>query len=319
MKIPSHIAVSTHDDSAKSRVLQQKTSCSPHRWQVSLTPGMVLQTVLLPLIVSFITGWVLRCGVVYSFPPVLEPSPSPTHGSRTPERRQAALPLPVLPAGQEPPLFVYTSKTFADDTVLRSSDSVFTTRDPFHQVDPTSLSVPHDNHNSTMFFPTCSQLSIDINEVDETFLNAEEQLARALLQLVQRQGWTIWSYHCHELVPMGVTCMGMLPKSHISVRTWPGAHTILLDLFICDGSTKPLVEVLPDVHELFAITIQKSTESSKYRPPGIQWHYHVNRGLVKFENNNSNSNTTTQENESVDMLELQTRWTSWYKEFSTNA
>ncbi|OEU21352.1 S-adenosylmethionine decarboxylase, partial [Fragilariopsis cylindrus CCMP1102] len=76
-------------------------------------------------------------------------------------------------------------------------------------------------------------LLIDIENVDSAFLNSEERLANAMLDLINECGLTLLSYHCHKMVPMGVSCAGVLLESHVSFHTWPTEGVITIDLFTC--------------------------------------------------------------------------------------
>jgi S-adenosylmethionine decarboxylase len=59
------------------------------------------------------------------------------------------------------------------------------------------------------------------------------------------------SYHCHALLPSGVSCVGVLLESHISFHTWPVEGVITLDLFTCGGN--PLLPVVATIERLFGI------------------------------------------------------------------
>jgi S-adenosylmethionine decarboxylase proenzyme len=102
--------------------------------------------------------------------------------------------------------------------------------------------------------PAGQHLLIDIKNVDGTFLNSEVRLAEAMIRVVSESKLTLLSYHCHKLIPMGVSCVGVLLESHISFHTWPEEGVITLDLFTC-GSGE-LIPVLPIVKRLFAIPIE---------------------------------------------------------------
>ena len=59
---------------------------------------------------------------------------------------------------------------------------------------------------------------IDIKHVDASFLNSEVDLANAMVELINETKLTMLSYHCHSLVPIGVSCVGVLLESHVSVK-----------------------------------------------------------------------------------------------------
>jgi S-adenosylmethionine decarboxylase proenzyme len=92
---------------------------------------------------------------------------------------------------------------------------------------------------------------VDIKGIESDFLDSEERLSKAMVDTVTTAGLTMLSYHCHSLVPKGVSCVGVLLESHISFHTWPDEGVITLDLFTC--GSKPLIPVVRTLQELFGI------------------------------------------------------------------
>ena len=111
--------------------------------------------------------------------------------------------------------------------------------------------------------PAGQHLLVDIKNVEAAFLNSEQRLADAMVEVVQSAGLTLLSYHCHSLLPAGVSCVGVLLESHISFHTWPDEGVITLDLFTCGPN--PLLPVVPELERLFGIPRVKpnSTELEK--------------------------------------------------------
>lgn len=62
--------------------------------------------------------------------------------------------------------------------------------------------------------------AVDFKDVDSEFLNSEERLAQAMIELTNESKLTLLSYHCHSLVPIGVSCAGVLLESHVAFHTW---------------------------------------------------------------------------------------------------
>lgn len=104
---------------------------------------------------------------------------------------------------------------------------------------------------SELHLPAGQHLLVDIEGVDGPFLNSEARLADAMVKTVQQAGLTMLSYHCHTLMPSGVSCVGVLLESHISFHTWPDEGVITLDLFTC--GTNPLLPVVSVIEELFGV------------------------------------------------------------------
>ena len=99
--------------------------------------------------------------------------------------------------------------------------------------------------------PQGQHLLVDIKNVEADFLNSEDRLAHAMVSVVKAGGLTLLSYHCHSLMPAGVSCVGVLLESHVSFHTWPEEGVITLDLFTCGSA--PLVPVVPQIEELFGV------------------------------------------------------------------
>ena len=68
-----------------------------------------------------------------------------------------------------------------------------------------------------LHLPTGQHLLVDIKHVDASFLNLEERLATAMVELINASKLTLLSYHCHSLMPMGVSCAGVLLEGNVSL------------------------------------------------------------------------------------------------------
>ena len=122
--------------------------------------------------------------------------------------------------------------------------------------------------------PAGQHLLMDIQNVNAGFLDSEERLANAMLELVDQCGLTLLSYHCHKLKPSGVSCAGVLLESHVSFHTWPRAGVITLDLFTCGPNS--LLPVVPLAEQLFAVPSSQSTTL----PPKVIWAHKI-RGFAE--------------------------------------
>ena len=109
----------------------------------------------------------------------------------------------------------------------------------------------HNDDSDELHLPAGQHLLVDIKDVDSNFLNSEERLAKAMIQLTEETKLTLLSYHCHTLVPIGVSCAGVLLESHVAFHTWPLEGVITLDLFTCGGGL--LIPSLPSIQELFGM------------------------------------------------------------------
>mmetsp|Transcript_11625 Transcript_11625/g.33462 ORF Transcript_11625/g.33462 Transcript_11625/m.33462 type:complete len:750 (-) Transcript_11625:16-2265(-) len=114
--------------------------------------------------------------------------------------------------------------------------------------------------------PAGQHLLVDIKGIEAAFLDSEERLAKAMVDTVNHAGLTMLSYHCHKLIPKGVSCVGVLLESHISFHTWPDEGVITLDLFTCGNN--PLVPVVKTIQDLFGIPRENDAI-------GMQWSHEL--------------------------------------------
>lgn len=219
--------------------------------------------------------------------------------------QRVMLPQPILDPDKNIPHTVYTSKQFdtglatksnsilarrpnyflqgielnVDGSLLPANSNLFSRERKDDDDDKTNLGdddnfipeAPEEIHE-----PSGQHLLVDIERVDANFLNSESRLAQAMMTLIETSGLTLLSYHCHALVPMGVSCVGVLLESHVSFHTWPIPGVITLDLFTCGN--KPLEPLLPVIQDLFAIPRQPSllaedAINETIDPPHTQWAY----------------------------------------------
>ena len=127
--------------------------------------------------------------------------------------------------------------------------------------------------------PSGQHLLVDMKNVDPAFLNSDDRLVRSMIDLVDETAVTLLSYHCHSLVPTGVSCVGVLLESHISFHTWPSEGVIILDVFTCGD--EPLVPFLPSIRRLFGVPVRgysTSGDNATEEPPRMLWS-HKRRGF----------------------------------------
>lgn len=191
-----------------------------------------------------------------------------------------ALPDPKMKDGKVPPETLYTSKSFSTGSASTASTQsrwIVTDAGKDNCVDvpdqqcPNSASVVENNTgDGELHLPAGQHLLLDIENVNETFLNSEDKLANAMLELVDECGLTLLSYHCHKLIPMGVTCAGVLLESHVSFHTWPKEGVITLDLYTCGPNS--LLPIVPLAQELFAIPRDPEGGQTPKEPVSIWAH-----------------------------------------------
>lgn len=175
------------------------------------------------------------------------------------------LPVPTIQEGKIVPLTLYTSKMFPSFGSATST-SVQLDRSRSHSTAAIKVEMINDesssdddeeeeiNDNSDsgdVHLPAGQHLLVDIKNVDSSFLNSEKKLATAMVDLITESKLTLLSYHCHSLIPIGVSCVGVLLESHVAFHTWPSEGVISMDLFTC--GTGKLVPILPLIKQLFGV------------------------------------------------------------------
>lgn len=191
------------------------------------------------------------------------------------------LPPPIAKDGKEVPPTIYTAKNF--DTARTASSSLLIRRDEDSHLKPKQRTCSSDEQSCRAkakevlptedeHLPAGQHLLVDMKGLDAAFLNSEERLAYAMVEVVNQASLTLLSYHCHTLLPSGVSCVGVLLESHVSFHTWPSAGVITLDLFTCGSN--PLVPVVPMIERLFGVP------ASPNEPPKVVWSHKL-RGFRK--------------------------------------
>jgi len=250
----------------------------PHRAVVPI-PFLVLSLVT-SCFLSYGMGLLARSFILEkTLSSIMEGRTIPSSYTTT-SRQAEHLPTPTVTGKVVPPT-IYSTMNFDTRSSVISSQWLKNNFDE-KQVDDemrTPLNVkltPVDNETDYVYdaddeehLPAGQHLLIDINNVNGSFLNSEKQLATAMLDMVDTSGLTLLSYHCHGLVPSGVTCVGVLLESHVSFHTWPEEGVITLDLFTC-GSTS-LLNHLQLIQNLFAVP--RRDVGADAEPPQILWAY----------------------------------------------
>jgi S-adenosylmethionine decarboxylase proenzyme len=160
-------------------------------------------------------------------------------------------------------------------------DSPMTVRDSYLQVKEntdSSTLLATTSPTNDMISPSGEHLLIDIEGVNSLFLNSEEQLTKAMVGAVTEVGLSMISYHCHSLLPSGVSCVGILVDSHVSFHTWPDEGVITLDLFTCTNTS--LLPHIPVMERYFGVGSQArakwSHELRGFQLPGDHSKHYMN-------------------------------------------
>lgn len=293
---------------AENTTREKNHDTSPPLYTIRLTGQFLAISALICITVAFTVGSLARV--------ILIDQPATKRNHATPiaagdvkeDIHEATLPTPLLLEGKTIPTIIYTAKHF-DTSMAATTSSQFLEKQDTKTANPTDI--PYEDKDSkttaeaeeltcggsesggkcsrtaisdeSEHLPAGQHLLIDISNVSYSFLNSEVRLAQAMIDVVNQSKLTLLSYHCHSLIPVGVSCVGVLLESHVSFHTWPVEGVITLDLFTC-GSGE-LVPVLPNIRELFAIPREATGDGDVNEVPTVKW-VHVLRGFRDGEKGN---------------------------------
>ena len=257
--------------------LSQKTSAQERppasSFLIHVTTSFLLKCLIGTAVLAFIVG---RLSVAVILHHQLLPKYGSDDGVIKSRRLSATLPPIIVSSTKDIPSTIYSSKHF-DTASVSTSDTLLVRRTETsvdeHQTAMQQKEVSMDGTLGNDSFhdyvgrkkeikvkeesthePAGQHLLIDIKSVDGVFLNSEERLAHAIVDLINLSGLTMLSYHCHGLPPVGVSCVGVLLESHISFHTWP-IQGVSKSLFKC-CPCRPLGTIFPVV-SIFWIFIQR--------------------------------------------------------------
>lgn len=266
------------------------------QYEVVVAKKFVVLSLLSSVLLAFLVGRTARVMILVDPRVVHGGSSLDASFAAPPFSPMAILPDPVLKAGKTAPPTQYLSKTF-DTTMSASTQSRWIVTEegkqqcanvpgqsqecpapPSDALTDTSASDDDDDerqfkvvedddgYGKEEHLPAGQHLLMDIEDVDSGFLNSEQRLATAMLDLVDKCGLTLLSYHCHKLKPNGVSCAGVLLESHVSFHTWPLQGVITLDLYTCGPNS--LLPLVPLVEKLFAVP----QENKETKPKAVWAH-----------------------------------------------
>ncbi len=70
-------------------------------------------------------------------------------------------------------------------------------------------------------------------------LNDEQLIRDSIVEASREAMSTLLKIQSHHFDPHGVTALGLLAESHISVHTWPELGYAAVDIFTCGETAKP--------------------------------------------------------------------------------
>lgn len=80
---------------------------------------------------------------------------------------------------------------------------------------------------------------LELYGCDKSKLDDPDFLRRAVREAAEFAGATFLGELQHRFTPVGVTCLGLLAESHISIHTWPEIGYAAADCFTCGDGAMP--------------------------------------------------------------------------------
>ena len=210
-------------DNTSSLTDEVSTKSLPSRagisYVITISPHFILLTLVIVCVAAFAVGTISRIMLLSSMG--IHPSAYPLNSSipilqcNTTTKHEVQLPTPVR-INDKVPSTMYTSTQLLPLLAAKTSHSVHMDRNVKLSDTGDNISNDENTNHVHQHLPSGQHVLVDLKNVDPVFLNSEERLAEALVQLAIISKVNLLSYHCHSLVPMGVSCVGILLESHVS-------------------------------------------------------------------------------------------------------
>ena len=242
-------------------------------YHVMVSPKFVILSLLSSMLLAFAVGRAARLVLVEG----------PKNALLLSQRKSIlwevndGLPSLLTRDGNKIPRTRYLSKNFDTSRSAFSSSWLAKNRESVPSAEDKTCQ-RNECEDVERLLPVAAHLMVDIKCVDGAFLNSESRLANAMLDVVNEAELTLLSYHCHGLVPMGVSCVGVLLQNYMSFHTWPEKGVITLDL--CVGGTTELLPVLSIIERHFGVP--QTTGQTLEEKPEMRWAHKV-RGFAEDE------------------------------------
>ena len=85
-----------------------------------------------------------------------------------------------------------------------------------------------------------SHCILELHGCPQDILNDEAVVRDAIAKASEKSLSTLLHLSSHSFEPQGVTAIGLLAESHISIHTWPELGYAACDIFTCGEALKPM-------------------------------------------------------------------------------
>lgn len=236
---------------------QQEPTPANNEFRVAVSVRFLITSLLASSLLAYCVGRAARITLIGEKSKGVEQCDAQRH-------KEVVLPAFIAKNGRSIPPTRYTSRHFDSPVYSSSSSWLAANRETVTLVEDREdgiLSCGADNDESCLVETedddegekviVAEHLMVDIKNVDGSFLNSETRLANAMLEVIDEAELTILSYHCHGLIPTGVSCVGILKENYVSFHTWPEDGVITLDL--CVGNSESLLPAVPMIERIFGV------------------------------------------------------------------
>jgi S-adenosylmethionine decarboxylase len=101
-----------------------------------------------------------------------------------------------------------------------------------------------------------SHCILELHGCPYKILDDETIVRNAIVQASRKSLSTLLHLSSHRFEPQGVTAVGLLAESHISIHTWPELGYAACDIFTCGESARPA-----HACDFLAATLQAASQS----------------------------------------------------------
>mgnify|MGYP000291760935 CR=1 FL=1 len=81
---------------------------------------------------------------------------------------------------------------------------------------------------------------LELYDCPADLLNDESVARKALREAAEKGNFTLLKEVAHRFEPQGITALGLLAESHISIHTWPEYGYAAVDVFTCGHRADPV-------------------------------------------------------------------------------
>jgi len=80
---------------------------------------------------------------------------------------------------------------------------------------------------------------LELHDCPCDLLDDERHVRRSVTAAARESASELLSVTSHKFMPQGVTALGLLADSHVSIHTWPEAGYAAVDIFTCGAHCTP--------------------------------------------------------------------------------